>query len=578
MADAICRWRNSSIKQLIEFNSIFPLEPINKDKGRKIVEKNWEIFGGSSFFTTPYQLAAQMGVYYESETMMFPRFTKLINIEDACEYLKYWGKNYYAPNPYTKSIQQEKVVVINKFLVNWVKDEGLLASFSSALNKMFSSDIGNTDILINMLNNFSEVLIENDIVSLKDNSIPRYADSDVWLDVKPNDKESFFRLICSDKFKTSYNTKDMQTSLQQIYFGAPGTGKSHTIDGIVNEDNSIRTTFHPDSDYATFVGAYKPTMENVKMSTILGEEVGYVKAKEGHPGTEQKIVYKYVPQAFLKAYVNAWNCYSPNQDNPYFLVIEEINRGNCAQIFGDLFQLLDRNNQGASSYSIEADDDIRKFLLEDEKGFKGLSEDQKDIIKGFKLHKDNGYIEELGDKILSGTKLLLPPNFRIWATMNTSDQSLFPIDSAFKRRWDWKYIPIDYKPNDKNGSPLNWQFKIKDEVYSWGKFLELINPIIDKITLSPDKQMGYFFAKAVNKGVISEETFLNKVLSYLWTDVFKDYDISAYEIFKNNKENRSFRFTDFFDDNEALGNFIKNLKLNEQDKDKVENQENKDSE
>ena len=384
--------------------------------------------------------------------------------------------------------------------------------------------------------------------------------------------------FCFEEIKHKLSTKINNLPLQQIYYGAPGTGKSHTIDGIVNEDNSIRTTFHPDSDYATFVGAYKPTMENVKMSTILGEEVGYVKAKEGHPGTEQKIVYKYIPQAFLKAYVNAWKKYNPLEDVPYYLVIEEINRGNCAQIFGDLFQLLDRNNQGASSYSIDADDDIRKFLFEDEKGFAKIPEEQKNIIKAFQLIKDNGRKEEIGEKILEGTKLLLPPNLRIWATMNTSDQSLFPIDSAFKRRWDWKYIPIDYKPKDKNGNPLNWQFKIKDGVYSWGEFLELINPIINTITESSDKQMGYFFAKAGNKGVISEETFLNKVLFYLWTDVFKDYDISAYEIFKNNKENRSFRFTDFFDDNEALGNFIKNLKLNEQDKDKVENQENKDSE
>ena len=140
MADPICRWRNSSIKQLIEFNSIFPLLPTEKSQGRDYVEKNWKLFGGNNFFTTPYQLAAQMGVYYENESFMFPRFHKLITIDEASLYLQYWGKNYYAPNPYTKSIQQEKSVVINKFLVNWAKDKGVTASFSEALNSFCPKD------------------------------------------------------------------------------------------------------------------------------------------------------------------------------------------------------------------------------------------------------------------------------------------------------------------------------------------------------------------------------------------------------------------------------------------------------
>lgn len=561
MADPICRWRNSSIKQLIEFNSIFPLLPIEKSQGREYVEKNWKLFGGNNFFTAPYQLAAQMGMYYENESFMYPRFHKLITIEEAYLYLQYWGKNYYAPNPYTKSILQEKAVVINNFLVNWVKDKGSTASFSEALREMFSSEIGNADILINMLNNFSEVQIEGDIVSLKETSTARYSDSDVWLEIDQNDKEAFFRFVCKDKYhgRLPYNASD--EPLQLIYYGAPGTGKSHSIDGVVSEDNSVRTTFHPDSDYASFVGAYKPTMASVAMSAFVGKEVHKAQPQGGHPGTEQKIVYKYVPQAFLKAYVQAWAKYNPENDEPYYLVIEEINRGNCAQIFGDLFQLLDRNNMGASSYPISADDDIEQFLATDEKGFAGFSEEQKDVIRNFVLVKDNGKTESIGQSILNGSKLLLPPNLRIWATMNTSDQSLFPIDSAFKRRWNWKYMPIEYNPVDHNGNIISWSFKIGKSQYSWGTFLEKINPEIYTLTESSDKQMGYFFAKAdPQTGIISEDVFLNKVLFYLWTDVFKDYDVSSV-IFKNKKENRSFRFTDFFEDPEALGNFIENLGL-----------------
>lgn len=350
--------------------------------------------------------------------------------------------------------------------------------------------------------------------------------------------------------------------LQVIYYGAPGTGKSFTIDDMTDDENSVRTTFHPDSDYASFVGAYKPTMEDVPISATYQTKEGsygeYLTKTEKHPGTERKIVYKYVPQAFLKAYVTAWS----DLDNPHYLVIEEINRGNCAQIFGDLFQLLDRNSQGSSSYAIHADDDIRQFLDTDDNGFGNLSEEQKQAIADFVLVKDNGKRSVIGPKILSGELLLLPPNLRIWATMNTSDQSLFPIDSAFKRRWNWKYMPIEYHPIDKKTQqPIDWKFQIGDNIYSWGQFLSKINPEIYTLTESSDKQMGYFFAKADNAtGIISEDVFLNKVLFYLWTDVFKDFDVSS-ELFKNKKANRSFRFTDFFEDPEALGNFIDNFNL-----------------
>lgn len=330
--------------------------------------------------------------------------------------------------------------------------------------------------------------------------------------------------------------------LQQIFYGAPGTGKSFAIDNLTNDENTVRTTFHPDSDYASFVGAYKPTMEDVPINSIYGESVQYATGKNGHPGTEKKIVYKYVPQAFLKAYVAAWS----DLDNPHYLVIEEINRGNCAQIFGDLFQLLDRNSQGSSSYAIHADDDIRQFLSTDSKGFANLSEEQKQAIADFVLIKDNGKRSEIGSKILSGELLLLPPNLCIWATMNTSDQSLFPIDSAFKRRWNWHYVPIEYDKKD-------WLLHIGDNYYRWGDFLKAINPIISELTESADKQIGYFFAKPDEKhgettenNTISEDVFINKVLFYLWTDVLKDFDAGK-EPFLNPDTKRAYEFSDFFD-------------------------------
>ncbi|MCM1450754.1 MAG: AAA family ATPase [Clostridium sp.] len=350
--------------------------------------------------------------------------------------------------------------------------------------------------------------------------------------------------------------------LQLIFYGAPGTGKSFKIDGMTDDNNTVRTTFHPDSDYASFVGAYKPTMQSMPIHAFVGTTVHHASNAANEKAFERKIVYKYVPQAFLKAYVAAWK----DLENPHFLVIEEINRGNCAQIFGDLFQLLDRNSQGASSYAINADEDISQFLRDDENGFAKLPEGTAEAIRSFVLQKDNGKTEVIGADILSGKKLLLPPNLYIWATMNTSDQSLFPIDSAFKRRWNWEYIPIRFFDKDPDPSLSNRSFEIGKTRYSWADFLRTINPIISELTESADKQMGFFFAKPDKKSdpelkdndVISEKVFLNKVLFYLWTDVLKDFNVGREEFKK--LDGKNLEFTDFFEEgNTYLADFVAKL-------------------
>ena len=294
--------------------------------------------------------------------------------------------------------------------------------------------------------------------------------------------------------------------LQRIFYGAPGTGKSNTIKCDVDKKGlpRVRTTFHPDSDYSTFVGAYKPTSVEVPVMTIIGkEQVPVVNAKP-----EKKIVYEFVPQAFLKAYTGAWK----DQDKPFFLIIEEINRGNCAQIFGDLFQLLDRNDEtGLSDYPISPDEDIQKFLLTDKKfGFAALTDEQKAAIP---------------EEVLTGELMILPKNLHIWATMNTSDQSLFPIDSAFKRRWDWQYMPIS---DGRKG----WKIDANGKQYDWWQFLQKMNNQIGSTTNSEDKKLGYYFCKA--KGdTIDAETFVGKVIFYVWNDVFKDFAEEAGDLFKD---------------------------------------------
>ena len=305
-------------------------------------------------------------------------------------------------------------------------------------------------------------------------------------------------------------------NLQQIFFGAPGTGKSYEINELTNGGSVIRTTFHPDSDYSTFVGAYKPVMEETPVYGAQGVEVA----------KEKRITYSYVKQAFLKAYLGAWQKYAKGGETaePQFLVIEEINRGNCAQIFGDLFQLLDRSDNGFSTYPIEADSDLQNEI---KKAFAEGGEyaienglDVDDAMDGY----TSNYGETLSDDIKNGRVLLLPNNFYIWATMNTSDQSLFPIDSAFKRRWDWRYVKIA-------DAGKGWKIKCGTEYCDWWTFVEEINKKIAKETSSDDKKLGYFFCKPpMGSDTITEDKFVGKVLFYLWNDVFKDGDISLFKV------------------------------------------------
>ncbi len=300
------------------------------------------------------------------------------------------------------------------------------------------------------------------------------------------------KLFSNDFTITSDKSSNSDCALQIIYYGAPGTGKSHRIkeqlEGV-SKANIFRTTFHPDSDYSTFVGAYKPTSSKRPLYGLFGKET--VRLRDGKDLSEETITYKFIPQAFLNAYMQAYK----KPEEKVYLIIEEINRGNCAQIFGDLFQLLDRDANGVSEYTIKADADLKAFL-EDEMG------------------KDSDAIKE--------GELCLPSNLYIYATMNTSDQSLFPIDSAFKRRWDWEYEPIKYKNTD-------WVIEIQDKKYSWVSFQKEVNKRIFVATNSEDKMLGDYFVNP-NDGRITEKMLLNKILFYLWNDVCKDGEGDIFKV------------------------------------------------
>ena len=350
--------------------------------------------------------------------------------------------------------------------------------------------------------------------------------------------------------------------LQQIFYGAPGTGKSHEIKNQTKGKSAIRTTFHPDSDYSTFVGAYKPFMDSVEARVVpvvinngisLNQNVGTY--------NEKRITYKFVKQAFSKAYLGAWKKYAEKNEGeeaaPQYLIIEEINRGNCAQIFGDLFQLLDRSAKGFSEYPIEADTDMKDaiknaFAEEDEYRVDSLNID--DVIDGY----ISNYDSTLSNDVREGRVLLLPPNLYIWATMNTSDQSLFPIDSAFKRRWDWVYRPISYKNS-------HWTIVIGEKRYYWVDFQKMINQKIYDVDNSEDKQLGDYFVNADRTGnTINADSLLNKILFYLWNDVCKDDPDQIFRWINDKKQVESIKFSDFFgaDKEKKLQGFMAFNKIN----------------
>ena len=388
-------------------------------------------------------------------------------------------------------------------------------------------------------NNINEIYGDKYLIEIGNNSYRLYE-----LDSRKNEQDTDVKKAEDEDNPLEFGDF---TPRQIIFYGAPGTGKSHTIKKEEDEGKitCIRTTFHPDRDYATFVGCYKPhKIEGTK-----------------------DLTYEFVEQAFLEAYKQAWM----NPKEEIALVIEEINRGNCAQVFGDIFQLLDRSDDGWSTYPIKADTDIAEHLKE--LHIPGYAATMK---LRFGLDKEGN--DRYPDRDWFGF-MALPPNMSILATMNTSDQSLFPIDSAFKRRWDWKYIKIK-KGKDMNGKELGWNIQIEDAngvpvkiikeetKLPWWNFIQKVNEIIASMTSSADKQLGYFFCKPSKKAnetdekptIITADTLVGKVIFYLWNDVFKDYGFEDASLFtyqeeKNGKKTeKDLAFADFYDEEGELVN------------------------
>ena len=254
-----------------------------------------------------------------------------------------------------------------------------------------------------------------------------------------------------------------------IFYGAPGTGKSHEIDNQTDENNSVRTVFHPDTQYSDFVGCIRPSM--------------------GADGIE----YSYKHGPFIEALVKALN--DPNHH--YYLIIEEINRAPAAAVFGEIFQLLDRKKDGQSKYTIDIND---KDLLE--------------LLN-----------RELTTPLTSN-KLQIPKNLSIYATMNSSDQAVMPLDTAFKRRWKFKYKPIDFNNSPKG--TIEFQTNNGTEEIEWSVLAQTINSILSAESIPEDRHLGPWFISdnELSTSTEAQECFTGKILMYLWDDVLRHGETS----------------------------------------------------
>ena len=304
---------------------------------------------------------------------------------------------------------------------------------------------------------------------------------------------------------------------QTIYYGVPGSGKSHKIDEQtknIPDEQKIRVVFHPEYTNADFVGQILPVVDG------------------------DAVKYTFKPGSFTRILVAALK----NPEKPYYLIIEEINRGNAAAIFGEIFQLLDRSSDGWSSYCIMNDDinyEIRKT------------------------------VPELN--WTANTGIRLPPNLSLFATMNTSDQNVFTLDNAFQRRWEMELV--QNQCNDS--SQMDAKITVNNQSITWKNFQTQINSIIGEksneggLSSMEDKRLGCWFIKAED-GVIDEKKFANKVLKYLWDDAFKFCHQEIFESDIKNFEELQKRFFekgfDVFSENCGLKDFLSTTQPNSESK------------
>nr|DAO50514.1 MAG TPA: AAA domain protein [Caudoviricetes sp.] len=432
--------------------------------------------------------------------------------------------------------------------------KSMVRSNSAALKKIKVNKIITEYASIESIFEITNLNIYKDLKN-KIQSLPNYNEmnqTDIrFLESSLNWYEKFL----NEKF---YDNHDVSSCLNlnspyarnRILFGAPGTGKSHRLkedlcrnkeneklekgmyEGLLVgcENNYERVTFHPDYSYANFVGTYKP----IPARDEFGKDV---------------ITYKYVPGPFMRSYVKALKSKLSANPKPIVIIIEEINRANVAAVFGDIFQLLDRKSDNTSEYPIQASEDIKKYLA-----------------------------DELGGEPDDYQEIKLPENLFIWATMNSADQGVFPMDTAFKRRWDFTYLGIDENEEGIEKFEVILGKENNQRKVNWNKLRKAINKKLSDFKINEDKLIGPYF---ISKNVLEDsdkfiKTFKNKVIMYLFDDAAKHKrsllfenvtDSNIYSEVCNNFEDRGV----FIFSSDISNHFKNDIVKIEQDKDSTEN-------
>lgn len=318
----------------------------------------------------------------------------------------------------------------------------------------------------------------DDIIAIYDKSNSNYAMEvigksdkryDTFIEMYSGKDRHLITYLDTDPVRDGADSQAVSGGRNILVYGVPGAGKSYYVDQIINGSKSERVVFHPDYTYSDFIGQIMPRLK----TNAEGEE---------------KLTYEFVPGPFTNALKYA-------QEHDYemcYLVIEEINRGNAPAIFGDVFQLLDREEDGSGKYCIT----------------------NYDIAK------------EIYGKDASDRPIKIPSNLSLLATMNTSDQNVFTLDTAFQRRWEMKYIPNDVRAADHAKSFIDDRKEI-----TWGDFAFFVNNRIveynSEMSSTEDKQLGAYF---IQKDDLNREHFAEKALKYLWDDVYR---MERYEFFNS---------------------------------------------
>ena len=511
----VARFRNFTLENLKALLEVYP------DEARAM---SWDEAAGEievispGYKRTAYQQACQLGLE-DRGSNRFRIHNYLFTFDDVNleRYLQFWIKTYYAPNPYVKGNDAP-------FLIYCEIVKEILASpgYEIKYDDFFLNRIGgkSNDILLNAIKNYAEPVrvkkVNNeDILYMEAGDVQR---AEKELDFIENQmpignadsKREFFDRFSYGNFCSFFGIGktaglNFQTGFQspfprnRIVFGAPGTGKSYRLnrekDVLLGKDSSDfeRVTFHPNFSYANFVGTYKPVSEK--------EETG-----------KDTIRYEYVPGPFMRVYVKALESGRKQEHvKPYLLLIEEINRANVAAVFGEIFQLLDRDGSHVSEYAVHATEDMKKYLAD---RLQGEPEDYAEIR--------------------------IPDNMFIWATMNSADQGVFPMDTAFKRRWEFEYIGVDEEAEGVENAVIPVGMGAGRKYVVWNDLRCRVNHILssEECRLNEDKLLGpYFISKSRLDHALEDEdqfvkAFEGKVLMYLFEDAMK---MRPANIFKGHK-------------------------------------------